>query len=65
LIEAFQDKKAKRYRYAFVPMTIYELQAKYKNEPVWEIERRMVFGPDCRKFYASIYQPEPGETAPD
>jgi hypothetical protein len=65
LIEAYQDKTAKRYRYAFVPMTIYELQAKYKTEPVWEIERRMVFGPDCRKFYASIYQPEPGEAAPE
>jgi hypothetical protein len=65
LIEAYQDKTGKRYRYAFVPMTVYELQAKHKNEPVWEIERRMVFGPRCRKFYASIYQPAAGETAPD
>ncbi len=65
LLEAYEDDQGARYRYAFVPMSIFQLQGKYKDSKVWEIERRMVFGNACRKYYALNYRPEPGEKVPD
>ena len=65
LLEAYQDENGSRYRYALSPVTIYELEAQYKGRPVWGIERRMVFGSNCRTYYASGYSPAPGETVPE
>jgi hypothetical protein len=65
LLEAYQDDKGSRYRYALAPMSIYELEARYKDAVVWAIERRILFGGNCRKYYASMYGPAPGETVPD
>jgi hypothetical protein len=65
LVEAYQDEKGSRYRYALAPMSIYELEARYKDAAVWAIERRILFGGNCRKYYASMYSPAPGETVPD
>jgi hypothetical protein len=65
VLEAFQYDKGSRYRYALAPMSIYELEARYKDNPVWGIERRFLFGNDCRSYYASGYSPAPGETVPE
>jgi hypothetical protein len=65
LIEAYQDDKGARYRYALAPLTIFELQVRYKGTEVWSIERRMIFGTNCTKFYARTYSPLPGETVPE
>ena len=65
LLEAYQDDKGSRYRYAFAPMSIYELEARYQDKGVWGIERRIIFGTRCSKYYALTYGPAPGETIPD
>jgi hypothetical protein len=65
LLEAYQDDKSARYRYAVAPMSIFALKARYKDTPVWSIDRRMLFGKDCRSYYAGGYLPEPGETVPE
>jgi len=65
LLEAYQDDKGSRYRYAFAPMSIYELEARYKDKEVWGIERRIIFGANCSKYYALTYGAAPGETIPD
>jgi hypothetical protein len=64
LVEAYQDDKGSRYRYALAPMSIFQLEARYKDDLVWSIERRMLFGDDCRCYYAKTYTPEPDETLP-
>ena len=64
LVEAYRDDRGSRYRYALAPMTIFKLEARYKDAPVWDIEQRLVFGADCRSYYAKGYIPEPGETLP-
>jgi hypothetical protein len=64
LVEAYRDDKGSRYRYAVAPMSIFKLEARYKDTPVWDIERRFFFGNDCRSYYASGYTPEPGEKLP-
>lgn len=65
LLEAYEDEQGGRYRYAFAPMSIYELEAHYKDSLVWQIERRIIFGADCRKYYALTYGAVPGEAVPD
>jgi hypothetical protein len=65
LLEAYEDDKGSRYRYALAPMTIYQLEARYRDAVVFAIERRIVFGSNCRKYYAGMYRPAPGETVPD
>ena len=65
LIEAYRDAKGARYRYALAPMTIFQLDVRYKDRDVWGIERRMIFGSNCTKFYALTYRPPPGETVPE
>jgi hypothetical protein len=65
LLEAYKDEKGSRYRYAFAPMSIYAQDARYKDKPVWSMELRMIFGADCRKYYASVYFPASDETVPD
>jgi hypothetical protein len=65
LVEAYQDDKGSRYRYALAPMTIYKLEVRYKDTAVWDIERRWLFGKDCRCYYANGYTPEPGEVLPN
>lgn len=64
LLEAYQDSKGSRYRYALAPMTIYQLEAHYKDRLVWEIERRNADGDRSRSYYAGGYVPEPGEVLP-
>ena len=64
LIEAYQDDKGSRYRYAVAPMSIYKLEARYKGKPVWSVDRRHT-GPNARSYYANGYTPDPGETLPD
>jgi hypothetical protein len=46
-------------------MSIYELEARYKDASVWAIERRFVFGDNCRSYYAQGYSPAPGEAVPE
>jgi hypothetical protein len=65
LIEAYQDGKGSRYRYAVAPMSIYKLEAKYKGESVWSVPRRHAGLRNARSYYAEGYTPEPGETVPD
>lgn len=65
LLEAYQDDKGARYRYALAPMSVYQLEVRYKNNDVWGIERRKVVGASCKKFYARVYDPAPGEIVPE
>jgi hypothetical protein len=65
LIEAYQDDQGARYRYALAPVTLFQLNVRYKDVEVWSIERRMIFGSRCTKFYVLNYTPPPGETVPD
>jgi hypothetical protein len=65
LLEAYRDDKGSRYRYAVAPMSIFQLEVRYKDAPVWSIERRSAAGDRCRSYYAGIYTPEPGEALPD
>jgi hypothetical protein len=65
LLEAYQDDKGSRYRYAVAPMSIYQLEVRYKDAPVWSIERREPVGAQCRSYYAGKYTPEPDEALPE
>jgi hypothetical protein len=65
LLEAYQDDEGSRYRYAVAPMSIYQLEVRYKDHPVWSIERRGAVGAGCRSYYAGTYTPEPGEALPE
>jgi hypothetical protein len=65
LLEAYQDDKGSRYRYALAPMSVYQLEARYKDKDVWGIERRIVVGAGCKKYYARAYDPLPGEVMPE
>jgi hypothetical protein len=65
LVEAYRDGKGSRYRYALAPMSIYQLEARYKDNPVWAIERRVPAGDHCRAYFAGVYTPEPGEVLPE
>jgi hypothetical protein len=64
LLEAYQDGKESRYRYAVAPMSIYRLEARYKDATVWSVERRHP-GRNARSYYADAYKPDPDETVPD
>lgn len=64
LVEAYQDNKGSRYRYAVAPMSIYKLEARYKGAPVWSVGRRHP-GRNARSYYADAYKPDPGETLPE
>jgi hypothetical protein len=63
LLEAYQDAKGSRYRYAVGPMSIYKLETRYKGDVVWSVGRRQA-GPKATAYYADAYKPEPGETVP-
>jgi hypothetical protein len=65
LVEAYQDGKGSRYRYAAAPMSIYQLEVRYKDRLVWEIERRSAVDGNCSSYYAGTYIPEPGEVLPE
>jgi hypothetical protein len=65
LVEAHQDRKGSRYRYAIAPMSIFQLEVRYKDNPVWTIERRSAAGDQCRSYYAGVYTPAPGEVLPE
>jgi hypothetical protein len=65
LLEACPDDRGSRYRYAVAPMSIYELEVRYKDRPVWSIERREPLGPNCSSYYAGRYTPEPDEALPE
>ncbi len=64
LLEAHSDGKNSSYRYALAPMTVFQLEVRYKDRPVWEIEQRNAAGAGSRSYYAAIYTPEPGEALP-
>jgi hypothetical protein len=65
LLEAYQDGKGSRYRYAVAPMSIYRLEARYKATGVWSVEQRYPGRQNSRSYYADYYTPDPGETLPD
>jgi hypothetical protein len=65
LVEASQDGKGSRYRYAIAPMSIFQLEVRYKDDLVWTIERRTAAGDKCRSYFAGVYTPEPGEALPE
>jgi hypothetical protein len=64
LIEAQQDDKGSRYRYAIAPMSIYKLEARYKDAPVWSVPRRHAGRHNARSYYAEWYTPAEGEEVP-
>lgn len=64
LVEAYQNGKGSHYRYAVAPMTTFQLEVRYKDRLVWEIERRSYAGAKSRSFYAGVYMPQPGEILP-
>jgi hypothetical protein len=64
LLEAYQDDKGSRYRYAVAPMSIYKLETRYKDALVWSVEYRNP-GPKATSYYAAGYTPEPGESLPE
>jgi hypothetical protein len=64
LVEAYQDEEGSRYRYAVAPMSIYQLEVRYKDALVWSLEQRDAAGAGCRSYYAGTYTPEPGEALP-
>ena len=64
LVEAYQDDRGFRYRYAVAPMSIYRLEARYKGELVWSVGRRHSGRQNARSYYADGYTPEPGEVVP-
>jgi hypothetical protein len=65
LLEAYQDGKDLRYRYAVAPMSIRRLEVRYKKQLVWDIEGRSAAGAKSRSYYAGNYTPEPGEVLPE
>jgi hypothetical protein len=65
LLEAYRDDKSSRYRYALAPMSIFKLEVRYKDNPVWSIDRRTPAGNKGRSYFAGGYTPEPGETLPE
>jgi hypothetical protein len=65
LVEAYRDDKGSRYRYALGPMSIYQLEARHKDKPVWEIERRTPDGAESRAYYAGVYVPDPADVLPE
>jgi hypothetical protein len=64
LIEAYQVDKNSRYRYAVAPMSIYQLETRYKDDLVWSIDRRHT-GRNSTSYYANTYVLEPGEILPE
>ncbi|HEY7152679.1 MAG TPA: hypothetical protein VH575_01860 [Gemmataceae bacterium] len=64
LLEAYQDGKDLRYRYAVAPMSIRRLEVRYKERLVWDIEGQSAAGAKCRSYYAGVYTPEPDEVLP-
>ena len=64
-LEAYQDGKGSRYRYAVAPMSIYQLEARYKERLVWSVEQRYPGRRNSRSYYADYYAPDLGETLPD
>jgi hypothetical protein len=65
LLEACRDGNGSRYRYAVAPMSIYQLEVRYKDNPVWVIERRTAAADKCRSYYAGVYTPERDEVVPE
>ena len=63
LLEAYKNDKESRYRYAIAPMSIFKLEARHKDTPVWNIEHRPTNRP-ARSYFAKPYVPEPGEELP-
>jgi hypothetical protein len=45
-------------------MTTFQLEVRYKDRLVWEIDRRGLAGAKSRSYYAGVYVPEPGEVLP-
>jgi len=64
LVEAYQDGKGSRYRYAVAPMSIYKLETRYKDAPIWSVERRNAGHRNARSYLADAYTPEEGEEVP-
>jgi hypothetical protein len=64
LLEAYRDGNGSRYRYAVAPMSIYQLEVRYKDIPVWSIERRTAAADKCRAYYAGVYTPDPDDVLP-
>lgn len=64
LLEAYQDGKGSRYRYAIAPMSIYKLETRYKDKLVWSVERRHAGLRNARSYFADAYRPEEGEEVP-
>lgn len=65
LIEAQPDGKGMKYRFAMAPITIYKLEVRYKDAPVWSVPRRHAGRHNARSYYAAEYTPEPGEIVPE
>jgi hypothetical protein len=65
LLEAYQDDKGSRYRYALAPMSIYKLETRYKDAPVWSAPRRHPGLRNARSYFADAYTPDSGETVPE
>jgi hypothetical protein len=59
LLEAYQNGKDSRYRYALAPMTAFQLEVSYKDSSVWS-KRQGAPG----SYYLRRYTPEPGEDLP-
>lgn len=59
LLEAYQDGKDYRYRYALAPVTGFRFEVRYKDRLVWSKPPG-----DAGSYYLGYYTPEPGEILP-
>jgi hypothetical protein len=64
MIECFKNGEELGWRYAFSPMSIYEMRARRNEKVVWEVPERRVFGARDFVQYVGTYVPDPGESVP-
>jgi hypothetical protein len=67
LLECESSAQGATYRFALAPMTIYRLDATYKDKDVWTwpFEKGDAGRSKRAAYFADVYDPEPGEKVPE